>query len=244
MFVSLGLVAQKVTDLLPGSGVDLAKFAQVASPDQSPTRFLLIARMLWDKGVCEYVEAARQLKCRGSTADFWLLGFLDVQNPTAISRKQMDAWVEEGVVGYLGVSYDVRAVIAAANCVVLPSYREGTPRALLEAAAMGRPIITTDAVGCREVVDDGMNGFLCRPRDAADLAEKIERMTALSPGEREVMGRRGRQKMEREFDEQIVFGKYLDAIQDLLRNEPQSETFRPSALLPGRSGTPLLRHVA
>ncbi len=216
MFVSFGLAAQKVTDLLPGSGVDLAKFAQVSLPDQSPTRFLLIARMLWDKGVGEYVEAARQLKCRGSNADFCLLGFLDVQNPAAISRKQMDAWVEEGVVRYLGVSDDVRAEIAAANCVVLPSYREGTPRTLLEAAAMGRPIITTDAVGCREVVDDGMNGYLCRPRDAADLAEKMERMTALSPGELEVMGQRGRQKVEREFDEQIVISKYLDAIQEIL----------------------------
>lgn len=217
MFVSGGLVAQAVTDRLPGSGIDLARFAPVPLPGKSPIRLLLIARMLWDKGVGEYVEAARILKRRHTSADFCLLGFLDVQNPAAISRKQMDAWVEERVVRYLGVSDDVRAEIAAADCVVLPSfYREGTPRILLEAAAMGRPIITTDAVGCREVVDDGVNGCLCRPRDSVDLAEKMERMAALSPAEREAMGRRGREKIEREFDEQIVIGKYLEAIQGIL----------------------------
>jgi glycosyltransferase involved in cell wall biosynthesis len=172
--------------------------------------------MLWDKGVGEFVEAARLLKRRGTNADFCLLGFLDVQNPAAISREQMDAWVKEGVIRYFGVSDDVRTEIAAADCVVLPSYREGTPRTLLEAAAMGRPIITTDAVGCREVVDDGVNGYLCRIKEAVDLAEKMALMEALSPTERAVMGRRGREKVEREFDEQIVIDKYLAAIREIL----------------------------
>lgn len=220
MFVSGGLVAEVVTDRLPGSGIDLDKFALVPLPGQSPLRFLLISRMLWDKGVGEYVEAARILKRRGASADFCLLGFLDVQNPTAISRKQIDIWVEEGAIRYLGVSDDVRAEIAAADCVVLPSfYREGTPRTLLEAAAMGRPIITTDSVGCREVVDDGVNGYLCRPRDAEDLADKMARMAALSPAEREALGLRGREKVEREFDEQIVIGKYLEAIAAVLEHQ-------------------------
>jgi len=101
--------------------------------------------------------------------------------------------------------------------VVLPSYREGTPRTLLEAAAMGRPIVTTDAVGCREVVDDGVNGFLCRLRDAIDLAEKMEQLVKLTPEARHEMGRHGRQKMEREFDEKIVIGKYLEAIAAISR---------------------------
>jgi len=216
MFVSGGLVGQAVTDRLPGSGIDLTKFAPVTLPGQWPTRFLLIARMLWDKGVGEFVEAARLLKRRGTNADFCLLGFLDVQNPAAISRKQMDLWVQEGVVRYLGLSDDVRAEIAAADCVVLPSYREGTPRTLLEASAMGRPIITTDAVGCREVVDDGVSGYLCRIKEAVDLADKMARMASLSHAERAAMGRRGREKVEREFDEQIVIGKYLEAIQEIL----------------------------
>jgi glycosyltransferase involved in cell wall biosynthesis len=172
--------------------------------------------MLRDKGVGEYVEAARLLRKRWPQVEFCLLGFLDVKNPAAISRTEMDAWVAEGVVNYLGESDDVRSQLAASTCVVLPSYREGTPRSLLEAAAIGRPIITTDAVGCREVVEDGVNGYLCKVRNAADLAEKMENMLLLSPEMRSEMGRRGREKVEREFDEQIVIKKYLEAIEVII----------------------------
>lgn len=215
MFVSSGLVAQGVTERLPGSGIDLVKFPPVPLPDKAPIRFLLIARMLWDKGVGEFVEAARILKSYSVSADFCLLGFTDVQNPAAISVKQMDAWVGEGVVSYLGVSDNVREEIAQSDCVVLPSYyREGTPRSLLEAAAMARPIVTTDFVGCRDVVDDGINGYLCRSKDAVDLAEKMELICKMTPHQRKVMGLRGREKVEREFDEQIVIQKYLRAIRE------------------------------
>ena len=182
IFVREGLVDPALTDRLPGSGVDLQRF-EYCPPTISKggVRFLLIARMLWDKGVGELVQAARLLKQRGIQAEVCLLGFLDVKNPSAISRTQMDEWVAEGVVTYLGEADDVRPHIVEASCVVLPSfYREGVPRSLLEAAAMGRPIITTNSVGCREVVDDGVNGFLCQPQDAQDLAEKMERFIALS----------------------------------------------------------------
>ena len=208
-----------MADLVPGSGIDLERFTLTPSPSPASgrggIRFLLVARMLWDKGVGEYVAAARRVRRRYPDAEFGLLGFLDVQNPAAISREQMDAWVDEGVVRYLGVSDDVRAQIAAADCVVLPSYREGTPRTLLEAAAMGRPLITTDAVGCREVVEDGVNGLLCRVRDADDVADKMEQMIALSADERTEMGRRGREKVEREFDERFVIEAYLRAIREV-----------------------------
>jgi len=217
LFITGGLVDSACTDCLPGSGVDLKKFVPAHLPGISPIRFLLIARMLWDKGVGEYVEAARLLKRRGLNAEVCLLGFLDVQNPAAISKSKMDEWVAEGVVRYLGVSDSVREEIAQADCVVLPSfYREGMPRTLLEAAAMARPIITTDSVGCRDVVDDGVNGFLCRPRDASDLADKMERMISMSQTEREAMGLCGREKVEREFDEKIVIDKYLSAIEAVL----------------------------
>jgi len=217
LFIALGLVRPEVTDLLPGSGVDLSKFTalprRTLGHETHKFRFLLIARMLWDKGVGEYVQAAKQIHQRWPQVECCLLGFLDVQNPGAITQSQMDDLVAQGVV-YLGVSDDVRAEIAGADCIVLPSYyREGTPRTLLEAAAMARPIITTDAVGCREVVDDGANGYLCKVRDAEDLAEKMERMLLLSAEQRSVMGLRGRKKMEVEFDEQIVIGKYLAAIE-------------------------------
>ena len=217
LFVEGGLVRAVQTDRVPGSGVDLSRFTPQPLPDKGRIRFLLIARLLWDKGIGEYVEAARILKRRGVNAEFCVLGFLDVQNPTAVSRTQMDGWVTEGLVNYLGVADDVRPFIAESDCVVLPSYREGTPRTLLEAAAMGRPIVTTDAVGCREVVDDGVNGFLCRLRDAIDLAEKMEQLVKLTPEARHEMGRQGRQKMEREFDEKIVIGKYLAAIAAISR---------------------------
>lgn len=215
LFVAGHLVKESVTDLLPGSGINLQKFYPQTLPQQLPLRFLLIARMLWDKGVGEYVEAARLLKQRGVNAEFCLLGFLGVQNPAAIEVNQMDTWVAEGVVRYLGVSDDVQQEIAQADCVVLPSYREGTPRTLLEAAAMARPLVTTDAVGCRDVVDDGVNGYLCQPRNAVDLAEKLEQITTLSPEQRTAMGLCGRAKMEREYDERIVIDKYLTAIQSI-----------------------------
>jgi glycosyltransferase involved in cell wall biosynthesis len=235
-FLSRGLAPAGRTGLLPGSGVDLVRFAPVfrfaamartapvlAERDSQPGpshqqssrafRFLLIARMLWDKGVGEYVDAARALRKVHPEVEFALLGFLDVKNPAAISRDQMNAWVDEGVVKYLGSTDDPRPFIADADCVVLPSYREGTPRSLLEAAAMARPIVTTDVEGCREVVDDGINGLLCQVRSDADLANKMARMLSFSAEEREQMGRAGRAKMERQFDEQIVIDRYLSALE-------------------------------
>ena len=226
LFIEHQLVKAGVTDLLPGSGIDLQRFVPVPLPVPLPQsadvgrkfRFLLIARMLRDKGVVEYVDAARALRAAWPQVEWCLLGFVDVQNPSAISGEQMQLWTEEGVVHYLGVSDDVRAQIAQADCVVLPSYREGTPRTLLEAAAMARPIITTDAVGCREVVDDGVNGYVCQVRNAADLAEKMETMLRLTAEQLGHMGKCGRVKMEAQFDEQIVIRQYFNAIEGLHPN--------------------------
>ncbi|KOR31177.1 glycosyl transferase [Achromatium sp. WMS2] len=219
LFVKHRIVRIEQTERLPGSGVDLSRFTPVPLPSlqfKKQIRFLLIARMLWDKGVGEYVAAARIVRQNHPNAEFCLLGQLSVQNPAAIDSTQMRQWKAEGMVRYLGTSDDVRVEIADADCIVLPSYyREGVPRTLLEAAAMGRPIITTDAVGCREVVNDGVNGYLCKTRNVIDLAEKIIKMLKLSPEDRTEMGRQGRAKVEREFDEKIVIQKYLDAIQEV-----------------------------
>ncbi len=220
LFVCGGLVLAERTVLLPGSGIDLERFVYTPMPtkgkDCARFRFLLIARMLRDKGVIEYVEAARSLRKICPHVEFCLLGFMDVKNPAAISHAEMNAWIYEGVVNFLGESDDVRCQIAEATCVVLPSYREGTPRSLLEAAAMGRPIITTEAVGCREVVDDGINGLLCRPKDSTDLAEKMALMVAMPYSELVTMGLRGREKVERDFDEKLVIDKYLTAIKEVV----------------------------
>ncbi|HSN31161.1 MAG TPA: glycosyltransferase family 4 protein, partial [Ideonella sp.] len=161
-FVETGLVAATRAERIPGSGIDLRAFAAAPLPDGAgPTRFLFVGRLLRDKGVYELVEAARRLRARGIAAEFSLLGPVDAANRTALTRGEVEGWVDEGVVRWLGAADDVRPHLTAAHCVVLPSfYREGVPRTLLEAAAMGRPLITTDAIGCRDVVDDMVNGYL------------------------------------------------------------------------------------
>lgn len=220
IFVNARLVSISATDRLPGSGINLSEFSPAPLPGKQTIRFLLIARMLWEKGVGEFVAAAQLLRQRGVNAEFCLLGFLDAQNPKAISRSQMDSWVKDGFIQYLGTSDHVANEISQADCIVLPSfYREGTPRTLLEAAAMARPIVTTDSVGCREVVDNGVNGFLCVPKDAHDLAEKLMLMASLSSTERTEMGLRGRKKVEAEFSEHIVISKYLSAIEEITQDQ-------------------------
>lgn len=224
LFIQKALVPPQVTGLLPGSGVDTRRFAPVAAVQLTdgeaskprPFRFLLSARLLRDKGVVEFVEAARMLLSEGHQIECLLLGFMDAANRTAISRQELDDWEKAGLVRYLGAVDDVRPHLASADCVVLPSYREGMPRSLLEAASMEKPIVTTDAPGCRNVIDNGITGLLCRPRDTADLADKMRIMLQLSKTELQQMGRKGREKMLLEFDEKIVLHQYLQAIQAAL----------------------------
>lgn len=218
VFIDKGLVRATQSERLPGSGVDLTRFrpAQPVHRELGCVVFLLVARMLWDKGVGEYVEAGRKVRLVYPKVRFQLLGFLDVANPSAISRQQMDDWVAEGVVEYLGQTDDVRPLLLQADCVVLPScYREGVPRSLLEAAASARPLITTDAPGCRDTVVDGESGYLCRPGDAADLADKMFRFIDLAPQTRKAMGQVSRSHAERHFDERLVISRYLTLVRSI-----------------------------
>ncbi|MBB3258030.1 glycosyltransferase involved in cell wall biosynthesis [Paraburkholderia bannensis] len=201
--------------LLHGEGVDLEDFAFESLPERNEFSFVLIGRLLWDKGVGEYVEAARQLRARYPNARFKLLGPVGVDNPSAITREEVAAWEREGVIEYLGETADVRPYISDADCVVLPSYREGVPRTLMEASAMGRPIVATDVPGCREVVADGENGLLCQAHEAASLAAALSKMLDMPPSERAAMATRGRKKIEKEFDERVVVQRYRDLIQDI-----------------------------
>jgi glycosyltransferase involved in cell wall biosynthesis len=217
LFTDQRLVALERTALVPGSGIDLRRFTPIVqAPSNAGTRFLLIARLLYDKGVREYVEAARRVKDTHRDATFALLGFLDANNRTAVRREDVQSWVAEGIIEYLGTADDVRPYIADADCIVLPSYREGTPRTLLEAAAMGKPLIATDVPGCREVVEHGHNGFLCRVRDADDLASAMMKFVRLSAAERARMGQAGRAKVERQFDEQLVIDAYINRLRGIL----------------------------
>ncbi|MDG0026247.1 glycosyltransferase family 4 protein [Trinickia sp. Y13] len=202
--------------LLNGEGVDLEQFALTRLPSGTQTvTFVLIGRLLWDKGVGEYVEAARMLRARYPQARFQLLGPVGVDNPSAITQADVQAWREQGVIEYLGEAHDVRPVIANADCVVLPSYREGVPRTLLEASAMGRPIVATDVPGCREVVTDGVTGLLCEAKSASSLATQLACMLDMSKDERRAMGLRGRKKVTAEFDEAIVVERYRQTLHAL-----------------------------
>jgi len=212
LFVTQKLVNPKICNLVPGSGVDLKKFAYSGFQNSSKITFLLIARMLWDKGISEFVDAAKVIKKKYSDVRFQLLGPLGVENRTAIPISKMREWVKEGYIDYLGETDNVVDYIKGASCIVLPSYREGTSRVLLEAAAVGRPLIATNVPGCREIVDDGINGFLCKPRDHISLAHKIELMISCSHKSRVEMGKKGREKVSNEYNQDIVCDIFIDVI--------------------------------
>lgn len=212
LFVLDHLVKQSQAGLLPGSGVDLVRYAPCQRPEGAFT-FLYVGRLLRAKGVEDLVSAARAVKRALPESRIVLLGKRDDEDPGAANPKILDDAIAEGIVEHAGIVDDVRPFLAAADCVVLPSYyREGTPRSLLEAAAMGRPLVAADSAGTREPVVDGENGFLCRPRDPADLAEKMLAFAALPAERRAAMGAASRRIAESRFDERIVIHEYLEAI--------------------------------
>jgi glycosyltransferase involved in cell wall biosynthesis len=193
---------------IAGSGVDLQRFSPQPEPGGVPV-VLLCARLLWHKGVGEFVAAARLLKERGIAARFVLAGEPDQANPSAIPQDQIGQWVEEGVVEYVGWVDDMPQLLAGSCVVCLPSYYgEGIPMALIEAAASGRPIVTTDMPGCREAVHSGDNGLLVPPRNPGALADELARLIA-DPVLRRKMGARGRIRAEREFGADGVIRQIL-----------------------------------
>ncbi len=222
------LVEKERVELLPGEGIDMQKFAPMqVDREDNRFRFILIARLLWDKGIGEYVKAAKVLGARYRNVTFQLAGFSDARNPEAISREQVDYWVERGYIEYLGPTEDVRHFLAQADCMVLPSYREGVSMILMEAAAMQKPIIASNVPGCRDLVSHNASGFLCRPRDWRDLMKKMEQMLHLSAEERRGMGVAGRRLILEEYDEQFVIGKYLLTIEALTQRAIHRR-FRPA----------------
>lgn len=212
LFIARRIARLDQVRLVAGSGIDLGRFVPAPIEQDGQFRFLLIARLLLDKGIGEYVEAARIVRRRHSNVRFQLLGGPVDDNPSAVPQSELARWAAESIVEQLGVDDDVRPHIAAADCIVLPSYREGLPRSLLEGAAMARPLIASDVPGCRDVIDDGVNGLLCQVRSAESLAAAMERMIAMSPSERAAMGAAGRRKVEAEFEQSLVSDAYLAEI--------------------------------
>lgn len=212
LFVSKAIVRDAQAVLLPGSGIDLERYRPEGRLHDGPPRFLFIGRLLGDKGVREFVSAARLLKAEHPDWKFQLLGERDGGNRTSIGEGELQSWIDEAVVDHLGQVSDVRPHIAAATAVVLPSYREGLPRSLLEAAAMARPLVATDVPGSRQLVRDGINGFSCKARDPASLAEAMRRIGSMGAAEIEEMGRNGRLMVEQEYGEERVVRAYLEAL--------------------------------
>jgi glycosyltransferase involved in cell wall biosynthesis len=201
-----GLSESKV-EMIRGSGVDLKQYTVTPELTGLPV-VLFPARLLADKGVFEFVQAATLLRAKCIPARFVLAGMLDSANPTSVPQGQLDEWVAEGVVEHWGYRANMPQVIASSNLVVLPSYREGLPKVLLEAAASGRAVVTTDVPGCRDAIEPGVTGFLVPVRDAQSLAMAIEHLLA-NPGQRTAMGLAGRQLAEKEFDVSAVSDKHL-----------------------------------
>lgn len=215
LFVTKGLVRPSQAERIPGSGIDLNRFhpSGAVRPENRPFRFLFVGRLLRDKGLVEYAEAARMLRPRWPHVEFAILGFAGSDNRSAVPIGELERWRADGIATLLGETEDVRPYLEDSDCVVLPSYREGLPRSLLEAAAMAVPMIATDVPGCRDVVTNRKNGFLCEARSAESLASAMEDMLGLLPAERSAMGRRGRAKVEREFDQALVVKAYLEALE-------------------------------
>lgn len=198
IFTQLGVLDINKTVLINGEGLDIDYYRVELLPQSSEPIFLIITRLIRDKGIYEYVEAAKIIKKKYPKARFLIVGYLDT-NPTALTKKELDKLLADGVVEYLGKLEDVRAVIAQSSVYVLPSYGEGMPRSILEAMAMGRPIITTDVPGCRETVVDGRNGFLVPVKNVEKLSEAMEKFI-LNPDIISKMGRESRRMAEEKYD--------------------------------------------
>jgi glycosyltransferase involved in cell wall biosynthesis len=216
LFIKKGIVSKKICGLLPGSGINAKHFTPSRKTQSSQTfTFLLISRLIYDKGIVEYIKAIETLKKDGVPAKFQILGQIDEEHKRGIPAEKIQNWIEQNQIEYLGTTDDVRSYIEKADCIVLPSYREGTPKTLLEAASMSKPIVATNVPGCNNVVRNGKNGYLCKLKDASDLAFKMKLMYSQDDQTRNEMGRYSREYVKKKFDEKIVINKYISAIETI-----------------------------
>ena len=212
-FVQWRIIPSSKTHIIHGEGVNTDYFRATAAP-ALPFIFLYCGRMLRSKGVELFIQAAEQLKHDYPEVRWQLLGPLDALNPDAIHPAEMEAWVRNGIVEYKGVTSDVRPFLTRCACVVLPSYyMEGVPKSLMEAASMERPLIATDAAGCKDVVLDGVNGLLCEKRSVDSLVSAMRRILDMSADQRQEMGQKGRELMLRKFDEKLIINEYKKALE-------------------------------
>ena len=208
-------VGEDCLRLIRGSGVDISQFPILPEPESRPVIYALVARMLWDKGVGEFVEAIRLLKEQGENVEGWLVGGMDVDNPAGISMDQLKQWQNEGVIQYKGHQSEIVSIWKQAHVAVLPSYREGLPKSLLEAASCGRPMVAADVPGCREVVIDGETGVLVESHNALSLASGMAKLIK-NDELRQCYGKNARALVEASFTTSHVTEATLSLYQELL----------------------------
>lgn len=217
-FLTDKIVPEEKTFIIPGEGIDTEHFqVQSKTANDNIIRFLMIARLTSDKGTYEFCEAAKIIKSKYKNVEIQLLGELNEDNTGTIAPDYIYGLQNQGIIKYLGTSNDVRDIIKDADCLVLPSYREGVPRTLMEGASMGKPLIASNITGCNLVVENNYNGFLCEVRDKEDLASKIEDFINLPQQKRQEMGENGRNLMIHKFEEKIVIDIYKKKIEELLK---------------------------
>ncbi len=214
-FLGNGLVKQSQCELIPGSGVDIDRFCPKPKKVNSEIKFCYIGRIIGDKGILEYINAIKILRKEYTQISFHVIGELYREHPTSINQKEVDEWVNSGIIEFHGMTDNIQDEYCKYDCIVLPSYREGLSKVLLEACASGIPAITTNVPGCRDVIEHGLNGFLCEPGDSEDLAKWMEKFTFLSHKEREIMGKYGRNKVVEQFNEQLVIRSYQRAVNSI-----------------------------
>lgn len=218
VFLTNEILKKRRTRVINGEGVNTRLF-RPAKKETSKFKFLFIGRMLWDKGIGEYVGASRILKMKYPNVEFEALGSLGSANPSAISREKMDEWESEGIINYLGETHRVIPYLSNTSCVVLPSYREGISRVLLEASSMEKPIVATNVTGCRDIVEDGISGYLCEVRNVESLASAMEKVILLPKEQLEEMGKKGREIVLSKFDEKIIMQEYKNKLNEIFLNE-------------------------
>jgi glycosyltransferase involved in cell wall biosynthesis len=242
MFIRAGLVNEHRVRLIPGSGVDCERFAPGDAVRQPGAfRVLLPARLLWDKGVREYVEAARELRGTGREIRFMLAGEPDPGNPASVPEAEVTRWAADGTIEWLGHVDDMPALFRSVDAVVLPSYREGLPKGLIEAAASGLPLVSTDVPGCRDVISDGVDGLLVPARDAAALAQAIGRLHD-DTGLRARLGAAARRKARARFDEQLIIRETLAVYRELMASARTTASSPRPAPEPASGACQLLDH--
>jgi glycosyltransferase involved in cell wall biosynthesis len=217
MFITKKLVKEQIAHRIPGSGIDTQKYIPKVI-ESDAFIFLLIARLIKDKGIMEYIEAIKLINKKDikKPIRFKIIGGLYESNPTAVTKAELQEWVDDGLIKHIDHTDHICQHIAKASCVVLPSYREGLSRSLLEATSMAKPIVTTDVSGCRDLVDDGINGYLCKPKDHVSLANAMLKILELSDKQREEMGKKGREKVLHDFSDDVIIEQYSSIIQETL----------------------------